>query len=73
MALYHYVANKSEILDGIVDLVFGEIELPSADGDWRAGMVLRAQSARQVLRRHPVGDRAAAVADRPWPGDAAAP
>ena len=53
MALYHYVANKSEIIDGIVDLVYGEIELPSADGDWRAGMVLRAHSAREVLRRHP--------------------
>ncbi|HSU35251.1 MAG TPA: TetR/AcrR family transcriptional regulator C-terminal domain-containing protein [Propionibacteriaceae bacterium] len=53
MALYHYVANKSEIIDGIVDLVYGEIALPSADGDWRAGMVLRARSAREVLRRHP--------------------
>jgi AcrR family transcriptional regulator len=53
MALYYHVANKSEILDGIVDLVFGEIELPSPDDDWRAGMVRRARSARQVLRCHP--------------------
>ncbi len=30
MAIYHHVANKSEILDGILDLVFGEIELPSS-------------------------------------------
>src|SRR4051794_20163003 len=53
MSVYYHVANKSEILDGIVDLVFSEIELPSADGDWRAEMRRRAGSARQVLRRHP--------------------
>ena len=33
MALYYHVANKEEILDGIVDLVFSEIEVPSTDGD----------------------------------------
>ena len=53
MALYHHVANKSEIVDGIVDLVFSEIELPSASGAWRPEMKRRARSARQVLRRHP--------------------
>ena len=53
MSVYHHVANKDEILDGIVDLVFNEIELPSADGDWRSEMRRRAHSARQVLRRHP--------------------
>ena len=53
MALYYHVANKDEILDGIVDLVFSEIELPSADGDWRSEIVRRANSARRVLRRHP--------------------
>lgn len=53
MSVYHYVANKDEILDGIVDLVFGEIELPAADGDWRAEIRRRATSARGVLRRHP--------------------
>ena len=42
MAIYHHVANKSEILDGIVDLVFSEIELPSADDDWRAEIRRRA-------------------------------
>ncbi|GAB3521993.1 TetR/AcrR family transcriptional regulator [Arthrobacter monumenti] len=52
MSLYHYVANKDEILDGIVDLVFSEIDLPSAGGDWRSEMHRRAQSARQVLRGH---------------------
>ena len=53
MALYHHVANKSEIIDGIVDLVFSEIELPSISGEWQAEMKRRARSARQVLRHHP--------------------
>ncbi len=53
MSVYHHVANKDEILDGIVDLVFSEIELPSPDGDWRAEMRRRAISARAVLRVHP--------------------
>jgi len=53
MALYHHVTNKSEIIDGIVDLVFSEIELPAASRPWRSEMTRRARSARQVLRRHP--------------------
>jgi AcrR family transcriptional regulator len=53
MSVYHHVANKGEILDGIVDMVFEEIELPSAGGDWRAEISRRAHSARLVLRRHP--------------------
>src|SRR3954447_6489342 len=53
MSVYHYVANKGEILDGLVDLVFAEIELPEATGDWRAEMTRRARSAREVLHRHP--------------------
>jgi AcrR family transcriptional regulator len=53
MAVYHYVANKDEILDGIVDTVFRDITLPSTTGDWRVQMRRRAHSARDVLRRHP--------------------
>ena len=53
MSLYHHVANKDAILDGIVDMVFAEMELPQADGDWRAELTRRATSARSVLRRHP--------------------
>jgi AcrR family transcriptional regulator len=53
MSVYHYVANKDEILDGVVDLVFGEIVLPDTGGDWHSEMSRRAKSARQVLRRHP--------------------
>ena len=53
MAVYYHVANKEQILDGIVDLVFSEIELPSPGGDWRAEMRARAISARAVLKDHP--------------------
>jgi len=52
MSLYHYVANKGEILDGVVDVVFSEIELPIAGGDWHAELRRRALSARRVLRLH---------------------
>lgn len=52
MALYKHVANKDEILDGIVDLVFGEIEIPSEADDWKEAMRRRARSAREVLSRH---------------------
>src|SRR6476620_4494051 len=52
MSVYYHVANKDAILDGIVDVVFSEIELPSPGGDWRSELRRRAASARQVLRRH---------------------
>jgi AcrR family transcriptional regulator len=52
MSVYYHVANKDEILDGIVDLVFSEIDLPSTTGDWHAEIRRRATSAREVLRRH---------------------
>ena len=53
MSLYNYVATKDQLLDGMVDLVFGEIELPAEGADWRSAMRERAESARQALRRHP--------------------
>ena len=53
MSLYHHVANKDAILDGLIDLVFGEIDLPVGEADWKAAMRSRAVSAREVLRRHP--------------------
>lgn len=52
MALYKHVANKEELLDGMVDIVFGEIESPSIDLDWRSAMRRRAISAREALKRH---------------------
>jgi AcrR family transcriptional regulator len=52
MSLYNHVANKDDLLDGMVDLVFGEIGLPAAGTDWREAMRRRAVSAREVLARH---------------------
>jgi AcrR family transcriptional regulator len=52
MSVYYHVANKEEILDGLVDLVFAEIELPAPGSSWRGEMERRAHSAREVLRRH---------------------
>jgi AcrR family transcriptional regulator len=53
MSLYNHVANKDDILDGIVDVVFGEIGLPPTGADWKTSMRQRAVSAREVLSRHP--------------------
>jgi len=53
MSLYNHVAGRDDLLDGMVDAVFAEIDLPAATGDWKAAMHDRAASAREVLRRHP--------------------
>lgn len=53
MSLYHHVGSKEELLDGMVDLVFAEIQLPDSRGDWQASMRAEAVSARDVLSRHP--------------------
>ncbi len=52
MALYKHVANKEELLDGMVDIVFSEIDAPSADEDWRSALRRRAVSTRVALKRH---------------------
>ena len=53
MSLYYYFSNKDEILDGMVDRIVGEIELPSPDDDWKTAMRTRAISAHDVFARHP--------------------
>lgn len=53
MSIYHHVPSKDEILDGMVDIVFGEIDLPHRDVDWRSWIRGRCVSARSVLNRHP--------------------
>jgi AcrR family transcriptional regulator len=53
MSLYNHVANKGDLLDGMIDLVFSEIDLPSGGAGWKAAMRRRAVSARQALSRHP--------------------
>jgi AcrR family transcriptional regulator len=53
MSLYYHVANKDDILDGIVDIAFSEISLPPAEADWKVAMRDRAISLREVLQEHP--------------------
>ncbi len=53
MSLYKHVAGKDDLLDGMVDRVFGEIELAREEPDWRTAVRGRAVSVRAVLRRHP--------------------
>jgi len=52
MSLYHYVPNKDELIGGMVEIVFTEIELPTTDVDWKAAMRRRALSTRAALNRH---------------------
>jgi AcrR family transcriptional regulator len=53
MALYKHVANKDELLDGLVDVVVDEIDPPLPDADWRTTIRERVLSARRALLRHP--------------------
>ena len=53
MSLYNYVANKDDLLDGILDLVLAESEPPSPDGDWDAAIRSSAISVHRALTRHP--------------------
>jgi AcrR family transcriptional regulator len=53
MSLYNHVANKDDLLDGIVDRVISEIEVPDLRLDWKTAMRRRANSAHAVLLRHP--------------------
>ena len=68
MSLYHHVANKDELLDGMVDSVFSEIELPASGADWKTSMRRRAFSAREALLRH--GWALGLMDSRPNPGPA---
>ena len=52
MALYKHVANKDELLDGMVDIVFSEIEFPSGGADWKTALRQRAIATRAALARH---------------------
>ena len=52
MALYKHVANKDDLLDGMVDRVWAEVEAPSTDQTWREGMRRRSVSLRRALLRH---------------------
>jgi AcrR family transcriptional regulator len=53
MSLYNHVAGKDDMLDGMVELVWGEVKLPSPKGDWRAAIRRTGTSAHKLLVRHP--------------------
>jgi len=67
-SLYHHVQGKNQILDGLVDLVAAEIELPASSADWRTATSQRAYNTRAVLRRHPWA--VSLMASRTSPGPA---
>jgi AcrR family transcriptional regulator len=69
MALYKHVANKEDLLDGMVDLVFAEVELPPSGADWKPAMRQRAISMRQALLRHPWAVGLMESRTRPGPAD----
>lgn len=52
MSLYNHVRDKEDLLDGIVDVVVGEIEVPQAGNDWKTSLRQLVLSARQTLLRH---------------------
>jgi len=53
MSLYNHVANKNEILAGMIDLVAGEIDMPDDAGDWKSAIRRSAVSSRDAVLRHP--------------------
>ena len=53
MALYKHVANKDELLDGMLDVVVGEIDAPVPGTEWKGAVRQRILSARRALLRHP--------------------
>jgi AcrR family transcriptional regulator len=65
MALYKHVANKEEMLDGMVDIVVGEIDPPAEGTDWKTAVRQRILSARRALLRHPWASRV--IESRPEP------
>ncbi|MFF2214202.1 TetR/AcrR family transcriptional regulator [Streptomyces antibioticus] len=53
MALYKHVAHKNALLDGMIDVLVGEIDPPAQDADWKTAVRGRVLSARRMLLRHP--------------------
>ena len=53
MSLYNHVANKDDLLEGMLDLVLAETEPPSASGEWDEAIRESAISVHDALRRHP--------------------
>jgi AcrR family transcriptional regulator len=67
MALYKHVANKEELLDGMIDIVVSEIDPPVSDVDWKSALRQRILSARRSLKRHPWASAAIESRTNPSP------
>ena len=67
MALYKHVANKDELLDGMLDVVVAEIDPPRTGTDWKSAVRERILSARRALLRHPWASRVMETRTRPTP------
>jgi AcrR family transcriptional regulator len=67
MALYKHVANKDELLDGMIDVVVGEIDPPAGGTDWKTAIRRRVLSARGALLRHPWASRVMESRSEPTP------
>jgi AcrR family transcriptional regulator len=67
MALYKHVANKEELLDGMLDIVVGEIDPPLTGTDWKSAVRQRILSARQALLRHAWASRVLESRSNPTP------
>src|SRR5258708_39486996 len=57
MSLYNHVANKDDLLDGMIDVLVSEIEVPASGGDWRTALRGSILSARALMLRHPWAPR----------------
>jgi AcrR family transcriptional regulator len=71
MALYRHVASKEDLLDGMVDVVFGEMYPPAIGGDWKTELRARGISARAALQRHPWAVGLMETRTHPGPASAA--
>jgi AcrR family transcriptional regulator len=67
MALYKHVANKDELLDGMIDVVVGEIDPPPTDLEWKPAIRARILSARRALLDHPWASRVMESRTTPTP------
>jgi AcrR family transcriptional regulator len=67
MALYKHVANKEQLLDGMVEVIVGEIDPPAAGTDWQSAVRERVLSARRALLRHPWASRVIESRGNPTP------
>jgi AcrR family transcriptional regulator len=67
MSLYNHVANKDDLLHGMIDAVFEEIELPSHSDDWKTALRKRSISLRDMLKRHPWANGLMDSASTPGP------